>query len=191
MIFRHAASLISAFPGHTRAMVWSWPPGTSSRGPTGTLKRTVACLSVGKPRHHVARRLPIPRRSRGRAIHPKGEVGRYRFPPMVVAEVKVRGDIDLELHAHCNGSMAPGSHGADICPTISPALKPGLSENHSPRNRALPALRYVTNPAALGCLPKSRSRPYVFKSFVPTTRGYLIVRGLPFAICRSLAQTPC
>jgi AraC family transcriptional regulator len=30
---------------------------------------------------------------------PKGEVGRFRFPPMVVAEVEVRGGIDLELRA--------------------------------------------------------------------------------------------
>jgi len=30
---------------------------------------------------------------------PKGEIGRFRFPPMVVAEVEVRGGIDLELRA--------------------------------------------------------------------------------------------
>lgn len=30
---------------------------------------------------------------------PKGEVGRYRFPPMIVAQVEVRGGIDLELRA--------------------------------------------------------------------------------------------
>ncbi len=30
---------------------------------------------------------------------PKGEVGRFRFPPMVVAQVEVRGGIDLELRA--------------------------------------------------------------------------------------------
>ena len=30
---------------------------------------------------------------------PKGEVGLYKFPPMVMAEVEVRGGIDLELRA--------------------------------------------------------------------------------------------
>jgi hypothetical protein len=27
---------------------------------------------------------------------PEGEVGRYRFPPMTVAQVAIRGGIDLE-----------------------------------------------------------------------------------------------
>ena len=30
---------------------------------------------------------------------PKGEVGRFKFPPMVVAEVEIRGGLDLELRA--------------------------------------------------------------------------------------------
>jgi AraC family transcriptional regulator len=30
---------------------------------------------------------------------PKGEVGRYRFPPMAVAQVAIRGGLDLELRA--------------------------------------------------------------------------------------------
>ena len=30
---------------------------------------------------------------------PKGEVSRFRFPPMVVAEVEINGGIDLELRA--------------------------------------------------------------------------------------------
>ncbi len=30
---------------------------------------------------------------------PKGEISRFRFPPMVVAEVEIRGGIDLELRA--------------------------------------------------------------------------------------------
>jgi AraC family transcriptional regulator len=30
---------------------------------------------------------------------PKGEIGRFRFPPMVVAQVEVRGGLDLELRA--------------------------------------------------------------------------------------------
>lgn len=30
---------------------------------------------------------------------PRGEIGRYRFPPMIVAQVELRGGIDLELRA--------------------------------------------------------------------------------------------
>jgi AraC family transcriptional regulator len=30
---------------------------------------------------------------------PKGEIGRFKFPPMVVAQIEVRGGIDLELRA--------------------------------------------------------------------------------------------
>jgi AraC family transcriptional regulator len=30
---------------------------------------------------------------------PRGEIGRFRFPPMIVAEVEIRGGIDLELRA--------------------------------------------------------------------------------------------
>jgi AraC family transcriptional regulator len=30
---------------------------------------------------------------------PKGEVGRFRFPPMTVAQIAIRGDLDLELRA--------------------------------------------------------------------------------------------
>jgi len=30
---------------------------------------------------------------------PQGEIGRYRFPPMTVAQVELRGGIDLELRA--------------------------------------------------------------------------------------------
>jgi AraC family transcriptional regulator len=30
---------------------------------------------------------------------PKGEIGRYQFPPMAIGEVEIRGDINLELRA--------------------------------------------------------------------------------------------
>jgi AraC family transcriptional regulator len=30
---------------------------------------------------------------------PTGEIGRFRFPPMIVAQVEVRSGIDLELRA--------------------------------------------------------------------------------------------
>jgi AraC family transcriptional regulator len=34
-----------------------------------------------------------------RGFTPRGEVGRYRFPPMTVAQVEIRGGIELELRA--------------------------------------------------------------------------------------------
>lgn len=42
---------------------------------------------------------------------PRGEVGMYRFPPMVVAQVEIRGGIDLELRAlqWLKGSWLPRS----------------------------------------------------------------------------------
>jgi len=33
------------------------------------------------------------------AFTPKGEIGRFRFPPMTVAQVELRGGVDLELRA--------------------------------------------------------------------------------------------
>ena len=33
------------------------------------------------------------------AFRPKGEIGKHRFPMMVVADVEIRGDIELELRA--------------------------------------------------------------------------------------------
>lgn len=43
--------------------------------------------------YHIAVEVP------DRQFTPKGEIGRFRFPPMVVAQVEVRGGIDLELRA--------------------------------------------------------------------------------------------
>jgi AraC family transcriptional regulator len=42
---------------------------------------------------------------------PQGEIGRFRFPPMLVAEVEVRGGIDLEIRAlqWLFGSWLPAS----------------------------------------------------------------------------------
>ena len=42
--------------------------------------------------YHVAVEAPGP-------FAPKGEIGRFRFPPMVVAQVELRGGVDLELRA--------------------------------------------------------------------------------------------
>lgn len=35
----------------------------------------------------------------GSRFEPAGEIGRYRFPPMIVAEIEIRGALDLELRA--------------------------------------------------------------------------------------------
>jgi len=43
--------------------------------------------------YHIAVEAPTGR------FTPKGEIGRFSFPPMVVAQVEVRGGIDLELRA--------------------------------------------------------------------------------------------
>ena len=42
---------------------------------------------------------------------PKGEIGRYEFPLMLIAEVEIRGDINLELRAFqwLYGSWLPRS----------------------------------------------------------------------------------
>ncbi|MBX3387835.1 MAG: helix-turn-helix domain-containing protein [Phycisphaeraceae bacterium] len=48
-------------------------------------------------RYHVAVEIP-PSRLRELA-HPRGEIGRFRFPAMTVAEIEIKGDIALELRA--------------------------------------------------------------------------------------------
>ena len=53
---------------------------------------------------------------------PKGEVGRYKFPPMVMAEVEARGGLDLELRAlqWLYGTSLPRS---GLLPVSWPTLK--------------------------------------------------------------------
>lgn len=48
-------------------------------------------------RYHVAVEIP-PARLRELA-HPRGEIGRFQFPAMTVAEIEIKGDIALELRA--------------------------------------------------------------------------------------------
>ena len=56
---------------------------------------------------------------------PRGEVGRYRFPPMTVAEVAIRGGLDLELRAlqWLYGSWLPRS---GFVPDDQPAFEAWL-----------------------------------------------------------------
>ena len=61
---------------------------------------------------------------------PCGEVGRIEFPAMQVAEVEVRGTIDLEMRA-LDWLFGTGFRPADSCPPSSLALKRG-SGAHSP-----------------------------------------------------------
>ena len=56
---------------------------------------------------------------------PKGEVGRFKFPPMIVADIEVRGGIDLELRSLQWLYGTCGSLVADLCRTIIRALRPG------------------------------------------------------------------
>ena len=116
---------------------------------------------------------------------PRGEVSRFQFPPMVVAEVEIRGDLDLELRAlqWLYGTWLPRS----------------ISRRSSVlRGLDRPTLRGRTSSFTFSCQSSERRLPAEitittirFQIIRPDTRGYLIVRGLPFAICRSLAQTPC
>ncbi len=50
-------------------------------------------VPLAQCRYHVAVEVPPER------LTPQGEVGRFKFPPMVVAQVELRGGIDLELRA--------------------------------------------------------------------------------------------
>lgn len=48
-------------------------------------------------RYHVAVEVPVV--SGKPSFTPKGEIGRYRFPAMTVAQIEMRGDINLEIRA--------------------------------------------------------------------------------------------
>jgi len=48
-------------------------------------------------RYHVAVEIPVARNKS--SFTPKGEIGRYRFPAMTVAQIEMRGDINLEIRA--------------------------------------------------------------------------------------------
>ena len=56
------------------------------------------------------------------AFTAKGEIGKFRFPAMSVAEVEVRGGLDLELRA-CNGSLERGCQGARYVPDDHPCFE--------------------------------------------------------------------
>jgi AraC family transcriptional regulator len=49
--------------------------------------------------YHVAVEVPVEVTGEAERFIPRGEVGRFLFPPMTVAQVDVRGGIDLELRA--------------------------------------------------------------------------------------------
>lgn len=70
-------------------------------------------------RYHAAVEIPAVHAERFR---PKGEIGRFRFPPMVVAQVELRGGIELVLRAlqWLYGSWLPRS---GYVPDDYPALE--------------------------------------------------------------------
>ena len=82
---------------------------------------------------------------------PKGEVGRFRFPPMVVAEVEMRGGLEVEnfLRA-CNrlyGSWLPRER---IRTRRSSNVLQSLDwSTVRARNRALRASRSIADPATV------------------------------------------
>ena len=61
--------------------------------------RTVAWLSVGQSRDYLFEHCRYYVAVEAERFIPKGEVARHRFPPMVVAQVEIRGGLDLELRA--------------------------------------------------------------------------------------------
>ena len=77
------------------------PPNASSPGPNATRWQTASGSGTSGT---IRRSLPLEDCQYHVAVEaerftPKGEIGRFRFPPMVVAQVEVRGGIDLELRA--------------------------------------------------------------------------------------------
>ena len=82
-------------------MRWSGPPSASSRGPNARGSPTDSGLAISGtiPRSRRWKTAGTTSPSRPSDSPPKGEIGRFRFPPMVVAEVEICGGIDLELRA--------------------------------------------------------------------------------------------
>jgi AraC family transcriptional regulator len=74
-----------------RLVAWAERQGLASGQWLGYQWDNPEITSLEDCRYHVA--------VEAERFTPKGEVGRFRFPPMVVAEVVIRGGLDLELRA--------------------------------------------------------------------------------------------
>ena len=88
-------------------MQWANPQGVGDRRWLGYMWDDPALVTLKDCRYEVAVEVEVART----AVKPGGEIGRFDFPAMLVAQVKVRGGIDLELRAldWPYGSRLPGS----------------------------------------------------------------------------------
>lgn len=80
-----------------RLIAWAEPHGLAESQWLGYQWDNPEVTALENCRYHVAVEIPS---SRVRQLgHPRGEIGRFRFPAMTVAQVEIRGDIALELRA--------------------------------------------------------------------------------------------
>lgn len=86
-----------------RLMAWAERRGVADRQWLGYQWDNPEIASLEDCQYHIA--------VEAEDFAARGEIGRYRFPPMVVAEVEIRGGIDLELRAlhWIFGTWLPGS----------------------------------------------------------------------------------
>lgn len=93
-----------AVPNATRRLLaWAERHGFADGQWLGYQWENPELVALDKCLYHVA--------VEAEQFDPCGEIGRYRFPSMVVAEVEIRGGIDLELRAlqWLYGTWLPGS----------------------------------------------------------------------------------
>jgi AraC family transcriptional regulator len=81
----------AVFRAAQRLVAWAKRHGLASGQWLGYQWDNPEIVSLEDCRYHVA--------VEAERFTAKGEVGRFRFPPMVVAEVEIRGGLDLELRA--------------------------------------------------------------------------------------------
>ncbi|MCA9322483.1 MAG: helix-turn-helix domain-containing protein [Planctomycetes bacterium] len=79
------------FAATERLVAWAESRGLADRNWMGYMWEDPDIVALADCRYDVAVEVPH--------FKPEGEVGRYRFPAMTVAQVEVRGPIDLEQRA--------------------------------------------------------------------------------------------
>ncbi len=77
--------------GMSRMMAWAEDHGAADGQWLGYQWDNPEIVSLEDCIYHIA--------VESNDVRPKGDIGRFEFPPMKVAEVEVRGGLDLELHA--------------------------------------------------------------------------------------------
>ncbi len=78
-------------------MTWAERHGVADRQWLGYQWENPEITELAACHYFAAVELPETRSLRGSL--PRGEIGRYQFPPMLVAQVDMNGGIDLELRA--------------------------------------------------------------------------------------------